>query len=111
MPSTVNGVAKDGQLVYSSSPTYSVSSPCSSSISSNSSRRKPPPAHRLSCIVPNSEQESDFEVYTRPPRQKRVDKNQISTNKPSIATAIPVSAADPKAVSYTHLTLPTICSV
>ena len=56
------------------SDALSPSSSCSSSFSSGSgSRRKPPPKHRLSCVIPSPGAGSGLDIYVRPPRQKKVE--------------------------------------
>ena len=59
------------------STTLDTLSPSLSSASSTSSgvtsRRKPPPKHRLSCVIPSSDAGSGLNIYVRPPRQKKID--------------------------------------
>merc|ERR1711936_1395740 len=48
-------------------------SSASSTSSGMTSRRKPPPKHRLSCVIPSSDVGSGLNIYVRPPRQKKTD--------------------------------------
>ena len=48
-------------------------SSASSTSSGMTSRRKPPPKHRLSCVIPSSDAGSGLNIYVRPPRQKKTD--------------------------------------
>ena len=48
-------------------------SSASSTSSGMTSRRKPPPKHRLSCVIPSSDAGSGLNIYVRTPRQKKTD--------------------------------------
>ena len=81
MENSFNHIDNQGKNISLKSKAHSTSSSCSSSISSNISRRRAPPRHRLSCVIPGSGQGSELDTYVRPPRQKKIEKAQITTNK------------------------------
>ena len=72
------------------SEAHSISPSCSSSLSSTSSgsRRKPPPKHRLSCVIPSSDAGSELDIYVRPPRQRKMEQHRDISTKPPDATSI-----------------------